>query len=361
MNNQKQLIILIVITASLTSFLAGYLLTQPAKNNSAIIEQQRGALIDRFNGVVGSATSTPLPPGLLQASSDSTLAPTNASDADAVVYYHPNTGIVSKLDLETRTNTIISTASLPHLIRVIWSPNKNRVITISRTSNRFNYAYFEYTTHAHGNLGTTIKDVVFSPDSKRIALVRNGGGDSAIETADFDGKNPKTIFKTRLNNIKLFWLSDHTLAFTADDTDAGTQSLYTLTETGDLTQLVGGVIGLVVRWSPDGSKLLYSDQESGGTVLYQFDVASKQSKPLPIQTTATNCAWSLDQKKILCAVQNQGETSIVQILTANNSSSVLFSNLIITPQDVFLSHLENFLVITSATDQSLWAVKLDAR
>lgn len=358
MASQKQLIILIVITASLTSFLAGYLLTQPSRQSANILQQQRGALIDRFSNITDDSTPTPLPSGLLQATNNPVLAPTNAPDSNAILYYHPDNGHVSKLDLETRANTIISTAQLTGLTSVIWSPNKNRVITVSRSSTGPIYKYFDYTNHENGFLGTSIKDAVFSPDSQRVALVRSAGGDSAIEITDFTGKNPQTVLKTRLNNLRLSWPSNHLLSFITTDPNTNTQSLYTVSEGGDLNRLLDSMYGLSVRWSPDGSKLLYSDKENNDTVLRIFDIASQQSQDLPFQTSATNCAWLLDQRSAICAVESQGETSINQITFADNSVKTLFSNLIISPKEVFMSHLEDFLVIISAGDQSLWELKL---
>lgn len=358
MASQKQLIILIVITVSLTSFLAGYLLTQPARQSADILQQQRGALIDRFSGLTDNSTPTPLPPGLLQATTDAALAATNAPDSNAVLYYHPSNGYVSRLNLETRLNIVISSTQLAGLTNVIWSPDKNRVITTFRSSTGPVYKYFDYTNRKNGSLGANIKDAVFSPDSQRIALIRSAGGDSAIVITDFEGKNAQTILKTRLNNIRLSWPSDHMLSFVANDADTGAQSFYTVSEGGDLSQLISGVDNLSVRWSPDGTKFLYSGRENGGVMLRVFDVASGQSQVLPAQTSANTCAWLLDQRSTICADEIQGETSINQITFAGMTMKILFSNLIISPQNVFMSHLEDFLIMISAGDQSVWELKL---
>ena len=360
MASQKQLIILTVIAASLTSFLAGFLLTRPAQQSANILQQQRGALIDRFSGLSDGSTPTPLPPGLLQASTDASLAPTNAPDSNAVLYYHPNNGYVSKLNLETRLNTTISSTQLIGLTNVVWSPNKNRVITVFRSSTGPIYKYFDYTSRKNGILGTNIKDAIFSPDSQRVALIRSAGSDSAIEIADFEGKNSKIILKTRLNNIQLSWPSNNYLSFIANNTDTGAQSLYTVTEGGDLTQLLEGEDGLAVKWSPDGTKFLYSVRGNEGIILRVFDVASKQSQALPVQASASACAWLLDQRSTICAIENQGQTSINQITLAGFTTKILFSNLIISPQEVFMSHLEDFLVIISSGDKSIWELKLPA-
>lgn len=358
MKNSKTLLALLLITASSTSFLAGYVLTQGSRDKGAVLQEQRGMLIDRFNGVPDTATPTPLPPGLLQAVPQAVLAPANAFEDDSVLYYQADNGYVSSLDLETRSVTLVSTTAPSRLARVIWSPNKNRVITVSQTNTGFKYSYFDYVTREHGDLGPDIQDVVFSPDSDKIALVRAPGGESAIQIADFDGKNIRTLLKTRLLDIHVSWPSPETLSFTALDTLSNTKSLYVLGTSGDLSRLIEGEDGLTVRWSPDGSRFLYSTQGSGATTTHMFTVASKRSQKLPINAASHQCAWKTDQQAIVCAIQTGGETSIIRISTIDNSTSVLFSHLIITPREVFLSNQENFLIMTSAADSSLWAVKL---
>jgi WD40 repeat protein len=353
MKDQKHLIVLLVITVALASFLGGYILTQPAKSSDSVLQQQRGVLIDRFNGVDSSTTPTPLPPGMLQATSDTVLAATGAPDSDAVLYYHPESGSVSMLDLESRRNNLISTTSLPRLVNVLWSPNKNRVITIARGAGGLTYSYFDYTTHEHGSLGAGIKDIVFSPDSKQLGLVKNFGGDTVIQTADFNGANPQTILKTRLDGIKLSWPSSTMLSFIALDTDTKFQSLYTLSMNGDLSQPLESQSNLAVRWSPNGSMVLYSE---GDGELHVFEIPSQQSRPLTVQASARTCSWTSDDTSVICA-ENNGETSIIKINIATGTPTTLFSHLIISPQDAFLSQSGNFFVLTGA-DQSLWEVRL---
>src|SRR5258708_4230407 len=115
MNIQKQLTILIVIAVSLVSFLGGYLLTQPHSSMNAVVQEQRGNLIDRFDGVATSSTPTPLPPGLFQASSETVLAPVAAQDGEAALYYH------------TRSEEHTSELQSPdHLVcRLLLEKNKN--------------------------------------------------------------------------------------------------------------------------------------------------------------------------------------------------------------------------------------------
>lgn len=358
MKNSKTLLALLLIIASSTSFLAGYVLTKGSRGQGAFLQEQRGMLIDRFDGVSDAATPTPLPPGMLQAVPRAVLSPTNGMKADTILYYQAENGYVSSLDLETRSTAVISTTAPARLDRVIWSPDKNRVVTVSRSNAGFRYSYFDYVTREHGDLGPDIQDVVFSPDSDKIAIVRAPGGESAIQIADFNGKNLRTLLKTRLLDIRLSWPSPETLSFSALDTLSNTKSLYVLGTDGDLSRLIEGEDGLTVRWSPDGSRFLYSSQGAGTMTIHMFTVASKRSQKLPVNAASQQCAWKTDQQAVICAIQTGGETSVIRISTIDNSPSVLFSHLIITPQEVFLSNQENFLVMTSAADSSLWAVKL---
>ncbi len=350
---QKQLTILIAVAASLVSFLGGYLLTRPSVKVSAVLQEQRGSLIDRFDGVVQTATPTPLPPGLLQASDQTVISPTNTLDEESILYYSTNG--VFKLNLETRKSTIISDTLFSGLVRVIWSPDRNRVITVSQKTQGQVYSYFDYTTHEHGVLGSNIADAVFSPDSSQIAIARSpGSGEGTIEVAGFNGKNPKTILRTRLQGIKLYWPQQNLISFSAGDADQDTQSLYSLGIDGGLDQIVGGADHLSVRWAPSGVRVLYSTDSR----LYLYDLQTKESYSFLSSATAENCDWKNDSLYFVCAEQTGGETSVISLSVQNQSSKILFSHLIITPDSVFFSRQENFLVIVSAANHTPWAVKL---
>ncbi len=356
MPTQKQTVVLIAVAASTVSFLAGYLLTQPSRQVGAVLNEQRGNLIDRFDGVVQTSTPTPLPPGLLQASSDIAIAPTNSTDGESVLYYH--TQGVTSLDLETRKSRLISQASIPGLTRVIWSPDKNRVVTLSRSNQGQIYRYFDYRTNEHGSLGSNIIDVAFSPDSQELAVVRSpGSSEGVVQIVNFKGQNPRNILKTRLGNIKLSWPQENLISFTASDIE-GAEGLYTLDLEGNLSQWASGADRLDIRWAKETSKFIYSEQVTAGARLHIVDIKSKEDRILPLSIPALQCDWTTDEQAIVCATQTGGETSIVRMSLDNFKSSVLFSHLIITPQEVFLSSKGNFLVIISASDQTLWAVKL---
>ncbi|OGN06435.1 MAG: hypothetical protein A2669_01570 [Candidatus Yanofskybacteria bacterium RIFCSPHIGHO2_01_FULL_48_25b] len=354
--NQKLLILLIVVTA-FASFLAGYLLTSKDAGRSAL-EEQRGLLIDRFDGIAGGATPTPLPAGLLKAADESALGLTSALGENAVLFYHADSGYVSKLDLETRAGTLISKTSLPGLTDILWSPDKNRVITVTQKRTGPAYTFFDYHTREFGDLGRNIGSAVFSPDSRRIALFRTKDSGSEIQISDFNGRNSRTLLKTRLENVRLFWPRENMLAFTASDYDQTSQSFYALSPEGELMELASGAENLSAQWSHDGSRVIFSQREGDRYVLGLYDTAAKKTLVLPLGARASDCAWSLDGTKIYCSIQTSGETSIVLISLLDNQTTVLFSGLAIVPEDIFLSHLENFLVMTNFADKSIWAVKL---
>src|SRR5205814_833039 len=118
MSSQKQLLIMIVVMASFTSFLAGYILTQPGQKAADVLSQQRSAILDRFNqtSMVNSAPDT-----LFQVNGDAVLSVANDSDSNSVLYFKRSTGALARVGIESRKITPVYGDSIPNLKKVIWS------------------------------------------------------------------------------------------------------------------------------------------------------------------------------------------------------------------------------------------------
>ena len=358
MSTQKQLIALIATTASLVSFLAGYLFVQPAYQSAGITSQQRGNILDRFNGLVSSSipTDTLIAGSLFRVTSDSTLSATNDPTSDSVLYYHRDTGLVSRVGLSDHASTLVSSTALPHLVRISWSPDKKKVVSVYSSSKGRVYKYFDYDTREQATLGTDIIDAVFSPDSQWLALAKVLGGETDIIIAQSNGDTPKTILKTRLNDMSLAWPSDHVLSLLVQSSD--TADFYTLTDTGDLTKILDSQAGLKILWSTDGSQLLYSTTTNSQTVLTIRTVVNGEERTVSLATQADWCSWFLDSKSFVCAVEQNDNTSIQNVSVADLATKTLASDLIFTPENIFLSHLEDFVILINRADHSVYAIKL---
>jgi hypothetical protein len=352
---RKEYSALIILTALLGSALVGFYLTQPQGDNGVLIGQQ--AVLGRFTGNLDQTQSTmlPLPDGLFQISTDRVIAP--AADPiipDGILYYHADNGFVSRADISSRENTFISETSLPGLRNVIWSPDRRQVITVFPGGNGQTFQYFDYQSRSHRELPSSVVDAVFSPDGAMLALAQQSTAGTEIVIGNSDGTNPSVLLKTRLPHIVLYWPQPHLLSFSSTD-DNGLASAYLLSDTGELTRVVDSETGLRVNWSPDGSVLLYSTSQEG---LVSYKPGTAASFQYGSSYTAKLCGWYSDNQNLACAQEESGELKINKLKLGLASSETIASNLIISPDRLFLTPDEQFLILLSASDHTLYGLKI---
>ena len=89
-----------------------------------------------------------------------------------------------------------------------------------------------------------------------------------------------------------------------------------------------------------------------------YDIAINQYHAQALATTADRCAWYANGQSIICVIDDKGETKIQRLNLADNSIQTIVSNVIISPERMFLSSDQNFLIILSGNDHTLYALKL---
>ncbi|HVZ11122.1 MAG TPA: hypothetical protein VG941_01750 [Candidatus Paceibacterota bacterium] len=352
----KQILAFSILTASLLSFLAGYILIQSGlKSNGG--NSQQGSILDRFQNIAGATGQTIIPQGLFQLAEKETISPVSDIASESVLYYQADTGIATKADILTRQNTNISTAILPQLSRVIWSPDRRQVITVFTTATATEFKYYSYATGRAFSMGTNILDAVFSPDSTSVAAVRKVNDETIITTGAPGDQYVRTILKTRLERFSIAWPNPDTLALTVPNSD-GTNDFYLLATNGDLTKVLEGQTALNVVWIPDGSGFMYSIEKDGYPVLARYNLASKNRIDLPLSVAADFCAPTLNGSAAFCLVDTKGETAVTRLDLTTGALQTISSNVIISGERVFLSHLQDFLIIINKSDHSLYAIRV---
>lgn len=346
---KKEYSILIVLSALMGSAVVGYVLTKPG--SGADLTGSQAAALGRFSGnLTGTQETTlPVPDGLFQINKEAAIAPAGEG-LDDVIFYHTSNGFVSRVDIPTRKGEILSQTALPGLRDVIWSPNRQKVVTVFSGPV---FQYYNYQTGDNGDLPAGVSDAVFSPDGNSLALVFQTGAGSDIVITNTDGTNPRLVLKTRLPNIKVQWPSPESLSFITKD-DTGLASLYLLTPKGDLTKVIDEENGLRAVWSANGRQVLYSTLESG-LVIYDTETSSRQRQSLLAR--ADLCVWALVDD-VICALDDKGTTRIEKLNSKDGQVSTLATNLIIYPKQILISSDGQFLVIQSQSDLSLYGLKL---
>ena len=349
---RKQLIVLIAISASFFSFVAGYLLTQPRSHKTGPSEQ-RATILDRFSESTTETISSD--DGLVLIVSDPILGQTNAPNGERVLYYHKNDGTVSSIDIESRKTETVSATILEDLVDVVWAPDKNSVLSLSRSPEGTVYKYFDYKTRRTAALGSDIVAAAFSPDGRSIVLAKIVGPEIHVTIAYPDGSNPETVFKTRLPHVQISWPED--IAITSTDTQ-GNAALHMLTLDGKLNRVIDSRQNLKTAWSPDGRQLLSSSLDNGRPTLRWLSVAGGVEGVSPISASADLCEWRKAGKSFVCLTEQGGITSIFEVKTKDRSVAVLASNLIVNAKNIFLSNSEAFLAVVSRNDSSLYVIRL---
>lgn len=364
MENRKLIYGLIVAVLFFNAFLAGYLLNS-AGLRRAEISLGTGGVLDKFSqnpkpGTNNNPTSTIKE--LKNLSRREAVSVTTSADGNNILYYEKNTGKVFEANLDTAQEGIVSATILPNFIKTIWAPNKKEVVSLFYTPQGNEFKYYNYNTKRSVGLALNISSVVFSPDSSQIAYFETNKDGGAIFISQPDGSIGKKILNTRISNLELSWPKNDLLAFKTRDDYSGNWSVFTLSKDGALVKLLESENGLENKWSLDGSKLLFSHiDENGVKVLSIKNLDSGEEIKLSPVITASKCSWSIDNKTIVCAIAkplNSLREELFEINTEDKSQKLIASpEKDINVSDIFLSSLENYIIIQNAIDGELYYIQ----
>lgn len=352
--NQKLLIILTVISLSLTAFLAGYLISQNDfhKNTSSI---STGSILNKFN-VPNPGPQTGFSETLRILNQRSVISPVLSKEKDGIIYYEKDTGKVFEVALNDMREKVVSDTPLPNLLKTIWSPSRKEVISLFYYPKGNHYRYFSYKTKASVDLGTGIKSLAFSPDGSQIVYFGNKGGSRGIFISQPDGSSFKNILPSRLENARVYWPSNDLLAFKIDV--AGGSELYSLSKAGEVKKIIDTREGLDIKWSENGSRLLFSQKINSGLSLFYKDISSEIETPLNISTSASKCDWGIDGKTVVCGVSKSSSSGdeIYEISLDGTKKLLSSPTTKINTSELFLSGLDDYVIILNSLDNKLYVL-----
>jgi len=160
-------------------------------------------------------------------------------------------------------------------------------------------------------------------------------------------------------------------------------SLYSLSPlTKAFTKNISDIYGFSVKWSPDGSKILYSKTNSNGKniVVFTADRTGSNQKTANVSTLAEKCVWSQDPRIIYCAVpKNINDANIlpddfykgiflandefwkINVINGDKTKLLDDSQLIeiYDATDLFLSSQESYLFFVNKINGLLYVIELD--
>lgn len=316
-------------------------------------------------------------------SQEKVMAPVIGSDGKTVKYYSKTIGNVFESAFDGSGLKKISSATLEGLAKILWSPDKEKVIGVFSKDSKTERYFYDYATNRSSLLNSNIGYVAWSPDSKKIAyqFTSAESEESNISIADPDGSNWKNIFKTRLADLIVEWPSRGKISIRSRVSGLAQGLLYAINpDSGDFEKVLSDLNGLNVKWSPKADKILYSFTTSRGKnpALWLSNEDGTQTKDLKLAGIADKCAWSNDDRTIFCALpQEISEFAVwpddyykgLVILSDNfykinletgektkiAGSSAQFS---FDAQDLFLSPKEDLLFFVNRADGLLYSLKI---
>ena len=228
-------------------------------------------------------------------------------DGQKIKYYSAANGQIFQINFDGSDLTRISSLILQGLLKVLWSPEQTKAITILSENGKVKKYLYDYRTKQSTLLNPHIQWIAWSPAGHQIAYQYENPatGDNNISLAQPDGSNWQNIFKTRMKNLIVQWPGFNQISIQTPPSGLAQSVLYTINpETGHFQKVFSDIYGLTILWSPQGDKILFSQTNEQGRNL-RLKIADKNGRivqALDWQTLPEKCVWSQDNRTIFCAL-----------------------------------------------------------
>ncbi len=240
---------------------------------------------------------------------ESVIAPTISRDGEHVLYYDRSNGNVLEISLEGENKRMFSSKDIPGLKNVIWSPEKNKVVSTFENNGKPVFYSYNYDSRSNKKIPERIYDIVWANLEDKIIYKYFDGKTRKkfIGIADPDGANWKQLAETNFDYVSIapvprsslisFWNKPHGFEETV---------LQTVSIIGNEAKTIfSKKFGADYLWSPDGEKILVSSSETRGsskTMLATINKNGGEYQNLNIPTFISKCVWSKDGKKVFYAL-----------------------------------------------------------
>jgi len=379
---KKILIILIILLVVVVGALVTYNLfsnKEPAEPSSSNGTGQIPSTRQSSN----QSSDTSIQGRLLAISEEPILSP--STDGKKVKYYSVNNGNLFESNLDGSELIRTSSIVLNNLIKAIWSPQKDKVITIFNENGLANKYFYDYNTNISTQLSMDMRWITWSPNQDKIAYqyYNSQTGDNNISISNPDGSDWSIVFQTRMKDLIVEWPDQSKLSIRTKPSGLTQGVVYVIDlTTNDFQKIINETYGLTALWSPLGNKILYSETNNEGKDLKLkiMDLEKQTISELNIITLAEKCVWSQDNRTIFCAVPKiipsasilpddyykrkiSFDDSLWRINIETEEMTKIFETQglgtkFYNAKELLLAPLENYLLFVNQKDGLLYSLKL---
>lgn len=237
------------------------------------------------------------------------LGPTITADGDHIKYYSKSNGSVYEISFDGREKKTVTNNNLSSLVNILWSPQKDKVISVFNNNGEVSRYLYNYATKHGVKLDENIDSIVWNNLGDKIIykFYDRKNKKRLISLADPDNTNWKNLAKIDFRFASLAPVPQSSLlSFWNYPNSFEETKLQTVGISGGEPKLVfSGKFGVDYLWSPKGDKVLTSAAETKGSskvLLAAINSNGGEYQNYNIPTLASKCAWSNDGKTIYYAL-----------------------------------------------------------
>lgn len=249
-------------------------------------------------------------PQITAISDEAVIAPVISDNGNKIKYYSKTNGKAYETDLDGQNKKILSDKELVGLNNVLWSPDRNKVISVfSSPEGKNSFVYYDYLTKTGSQLSSNVDQVAWQLSGNKIFYKYY---DSRKKIATINISNPDGTDWQKLAEV------NHQFTSIAQIPKSSSVSFWNRadgfnptafesapTVPGQKKTILAEKYGADFLWSPDGNLALVSTVTDKGSSRLQTATVNfngGEYKNLEFPTIASKCAWSNDSRTIYCAL-----------------------------------------------------------
>jgi len=342
----------------------------------------------------GEITTNVFRPRIIQLTNTPTSSGVLIKNDDVLLgrYIERATGHIYDILLSNLSKTRVSNTTIPKIYEVYWRESGEDGVVRYLDSDEESILTFsgelQKSTDEQGDgsfpgvfLPKNIKNLSLAPSGKKLFYLLWTEDGSTGVSSNLDGTSKVQLWSAPLREWLVDWTSPTNISMTSKPSFDTQGSLFFLnTSTAYQTKVLGGIYGLTAKTNPDASKIVYSQTKGSGFESFIYDVATKKSQAMTVDTLPEKCVWSTKTVyEIYCAIPTQikggyypddwykGTVSfsddIWKINTKNGLTEFIIGTNSATGEGIDSINLslgpdEKFLLLTNKNDLTLWAVQM---